>query len=50
MNGSTAGTLQEVVNARNYEQLVTMFLQVNKTFVGVYHLLKVNLPINHMHK
>ena len=42
--------MQKTINARHYEQLVTVFLQVQQTLVGIDHLLEVNRFINHMHK
>ena len=50
MHCSTAGALEKVIYARYYEKLITMLLQMDKTFVGVNHLLQVYLLINHMHK
>ena len=50
MDSRAAGTLQEVVDARYHKQFVIMLLQMDKTLVGVYHLLQVNLLLNHMHE
>ena len=50
MHGRAAGTLQEVIYARYYKQLVAMLLQMQQTLVGVDYLLKVNLLLYHMNK
>ena len=50
MHGSSAGTLQEVVDARYHKQFVIMLLQMDKALVGVYHLLQVDLLLNHMYE
>ena len=46
----SAGTLQEVVDARYHKQFVIMLLQMDKALVGVYHLLKVYLLLNNVHE
>ena len=46
----SAGTLQKVVDARYHKQFVIMLLQMDKALVGVYHLLQVNLLLNHMYE
>ena len=43
MHGLSAGTFQQVVNARDDKQLVAVFLQMDKALVGVYHLFQVNV-------
>ena len=50
MHGSAAGALQKVVYAGNHKQFVIVLFQMDKALVGVYHLLKVNLLLNHMHE
>ena len=50
MYGCAAGALKQVIYAGNYQQLVTMLLKMQQALVGVYHLLKVYLLLNHMHK
>ena len=50
MYGSAACTLQKVINAGYYQQLVTMFLKMQKALVGIYHLLQIYLLLNHMHE
>ena len=46
----SAGTLQEVIYARYYKQLVTMLLQMQQTLVGVDHLLEIYLLLYYMNK
>ena len=50
MHCCTAGTLQEVVDARYNEQFVTVLLQMDKALVGVDYLLQVYLLLNHMYE
>ena len=50
MDSCSAGTLQEVVDARYHKQFVIMLLQMDKALVGVYHLFEVNLLLNHMYE
>lgn len=50
MYSSAAGALEQVVYAGNHKQFVIVLLQMDKALVGVYHLLKVNLLLNHMNK
>mgnify|MGYP006993635669 FL=1 len=39
MDSLTAGTFQQVIDTRDYQQFIAMFLQMNQTLVGVHHLL-----------
>ena len=50
MDSGSAGALQKVVYAGDNKQFVIVLLQMDKALVGVYHLLKVYLLLNHMHK
>lgn len=50
MYSRAAGALEQVVYARDNKQFVIVLLQMDKALVGVYHLLKIYLLLNHMHK
>jgi hypothetical protein len=50
MYSSAAGALEQIVYARDNKQFVIMLLQMDEALVGVYHLLKVYLLLNHMNK
>ena len=50
VHGLSAGTFQQVVDAGDDEQLVAMFFQVEKAFVGVDHLLQVDVLVHHVGK
>ena len=43
MDCLSAGTFQEVVDAGNDKQLVTVLLQVDEAFIGIHHLFQVNV-------
>ena len=46
MNGLAAGTLQQIVDAGDDEQLVPVLLQVEEALVRVHHLLQVDVLVN----
>ena len=50
MDGLSAGTLQQVVDAGNDEQLVAVLLQVDEALVGVHHLLQVDVLLHDVGK
>ena len=50
MNRLSACPLQQVVNARDNQQLIAMFLQMNQTLVGVHHLLQIYIFVYNMNE
>ena len=43
MDSLSAGAFQEVINAGNDKQFVAMLLQMDEAFIGIHHLLQVNV-------
>ena len=50
MNGLSAGTFQQVVDAGDDEQLVTVFLQMQQAFVGIDYLFEVDVLVHDVYE
>ena len=50
VHGLSAGTFQEIVNAGDDKQFVSVLLQVDETFVSVHHLFQIDVFLHDVHE